>query len=454
MPLTEFEEWNTNLNEDKEILVTVWCLTYNHEKYIRDAFEGFLMQQTNFMFEVVVFDDASTDGTSDIVREYAIKYPNVIKAFIAKTNTYGKAERSKFIRDWQRRFFRGKYMAYCEGDDYWIDPYKLQIQINYMENHSDCVLCLHNALMFDNNESLTKVVNPYKGSGEKDISAEELIMQYSGHPPTASSLYRTEVAVERAELFFNTPVGDYPMQLYAYTQGRIHYSSRIMSVYRWFNAGSYNSRLASNKEMAFYLNFGLLFFLIRYDIFTNYKYHLWVRNKIQACALGAIESTDLDMTLERHYEICKEQGYCFYPVNKEYIIELENLRKQLFDMTYCSDFVKKFAKDHKRLVIMGKGAYGLKIAKQLENNNIKYDGFVVSNKVKGEDWFRGKPVWVLSQIPFDIEGTGVIVAINPLHWDDILHSLEAAKISQYYCPFYLETIDKNYKMKKFNYEVK
>lgn len=440
-PLTEFEEWNMNLNEDTEILVTVWCLTYNHEQYIRDAFEGFLMQQTNFIFEVIVFDDASTDGTSEIVREYAKKYPDVIKAFIAKTNTFGQAKRSEFIRDWQRRFFKGKYMAFCEGDDYWIDPYKLQIQIDYMENHSDCVLCLHNALLLDCKEYLMKVVNPYTGGNEKDLSAEEIIMQYNSHPPTASSVYRTEVAVEQADFFLNTPVGDYPTQLHAYTQGIVHYSSRIMSVYRWLGDESYNSRLSSNKEMRFYFNYGLLLFLVQYDQYTNYKYHLWIRNKIQAYACGVIECTDLEMEIEKHYKKCKELGYYFPPDSEKYLVKLESLRKQICDMSYCSDSVKKFAKNYKRLVIMGKGGYGLKIAKQFENNNIKYDGFVVSNKVEGEDLFRGKPVWALSEIPFDIEDTGVIIAINPIHWDDILHSLQAAKIRQYLCPFFLEIVE-------------
>ena len=389
-PLTEFEEWNADLNKDTGVSATVWCLTYNHVNYIREAMESFLAQKTKFSFEIIVFDDASTDGTSDIVREYAKKHPHMVKAFIAKKNTYRRKEREEFIKAWQRKFFRGKYMAWCEGDDYWIDPYKLQIQIDYMESHPDCVLYLHNGVKMDYQKHLLESINPYSCSGEKDLCAEELIMQYVSHPPTASSVYRTEVAVERPKLFYHVPVGDYPMQLYAYTQGKIHYSSRIMSVYRWFHAGSYNNRLFSDKEMAFYFNFGLLFFLTQYDKYTDYRYHLWIRNKIQGYALGAVESTDLEMPLEKHYEICEEQGYHFYPVNKEYIKELEKLRKQVFDMTYCTDSVKSFAKNHKRLVIMGKGAFGLKIAQQFENNHIKYDGFAVSNKAEEDG--RGRLV--------------------------------------------------------------
>lgn len=439
-PLTEFEEWNTNLNEDTEILVTIWCLTYNHEKYIRDALEGFLMQRTNFIFEVIVFDDASTDGTSEIVREYAKKYPDVIKAFIAKTNTFGKAEWSEFIRDWQRKFFRGKYIAVCEGDDYWVDRHKLQIQVDYMENHQECSLYMHNGLRLNCKEGTLQEIAPFDGPMEKDISAEEIIMQYKGNPPTGSMLYRREF-IKMLDFFGEAPVGDYPLQLFCFTKGKVHYSSRNMSVYRWLSDGSYNSRLGSNKEMRFYFNYGLLLFLVQYDQYTNYKYHLWIRNKIQAYACGVIECTDLEMEIEKHYKKCKELGYYFPPDSEKYLVKLENLRKQICDMAYCSDSVKKFAKNHKRLVIMGKGGYGLKIAKQFENNNIKYDGFVVSNKVEGEDLFRGKPVWALSEIPFDIEDTGVIIAINPIHWDDILHSLQAAKIRQYLCPFFLEIVE-------------
>lgn len=425
----------------QEVMVSIWCITYNHEQYIRDAIEGFLAQKTNFQYEIIFHDDASTDRTAEILREYEQKYPGLIYGIYQKENQHIKNRRNtKWFKEVEKEYCKGKYIAVCEGDDYWVDRHKLQIQVDYMENHQECSLYMHNGLRLNCKDGTLREIAPYDGPMEKDISAEEIIMQYKGHPPTASMLYRREF-IEMPDFFGEAPVGDYPLQLFCFTKGKVHYDSRIMSVYRWLSVGSHGSRLSSNKEMTFYFNYGLLFFLAQYDQYTNYQYHLWIRNKMQGYACGAINCTDLEMEIEKHYKKCKELGYCFLPGSEKYIVKLESLRKQICDMTYCSESVKKFVKNHKRTLVMGKGEYGLKIAKQFENNDIKYDGFAVSNKAEGEDWFRGKPVWPLSEIPFDTEDTGVIVAINPLDWDNIRHSLEAAKIRQYLCPFLFETIE-------------
>ena len=122
-------------------MVTIRCLTYNHEPYIRQCLEGFVIQKTNFPFEAIVHDDASTDGTAAIIREYAKKYPDIIKPIFETVNQYSKQDGSlKRILDTHTH---GKYVAMCEGDDYWTDPYKLQKQVNFLENHPDYVMCSH-----------------------------------------------------------------------------------------------------------------------------------------------------------------------------------------------------------------------------------------------------------------------------------------------------------------------
>lgn len=113
-------------------LVTIQCLTYNHEPYIRQCLEGFVMQQTDFCFEVIVHDDASTDGTANIIREYAEMYPNIIKPILERENQWSKKNGS--LERIMNEHTHGKYIALCEGDDYWIDPYKLQKQVDIMEN--------------------------------------------------------------------------------------------------------------------------------------------------------------------------------------------------------------------------------------------------------------------------------------------------------------------------------
>lgn len=115
-------------------LVVINCLTYNHEPYIRHTLEGFVMQKTDFPFVAIVHDDASTDGTADIIREYAEKYPDIIKPILETENQYSKRDGSlRRIMDEACKATGAKYIAFCEGDDYWIDPLKLQKQADIME---------------------------------------------------------------------------------------------------------------------------------------------------------------------------------------------------------------------------------------------------------------------------------------------------------------------------------
>ena len=120
-------------------LVTIRCLVYNHEPYLRQCLDGFVMQKTNFPFEAIVHDDASTDRSAEIIREYAEKYPNIIKPIFETENLYSKHDGS--IRKVMYEHTKGKYVAICEGDDYWIDPYKLQKQVDILESNTNIGLC-------------------------------------------------------------------------------------------------------------------------------------------------------------------------------------------------------------------------------------------------------------------------------------------------------------------------
>lgn len=422
----------------EEVLVSIWCTTYNHELYIKDAIEGFLTQKTEFRYEIWIHDDASFDKTAEIVKGYEQKYPDLIHGIYETENQYSKNRSyGKYLEKLERQYCKGKYIAFCEGDDYWIDCYKLQIQVNYMERHPECSLNIHNALRFDCRTGAVSPIDPYDGAVEKDISAEELIMQYKGHPPTASMLYRKKQE-HMPDFFLEAPVGDYTKQLYMFTKGKVHYSSRIMSVYRFFSKDSYNSRLDHSKEMAFYFNLGLFLFLIQFDKYTDRIHHEWVRNKIQGYASAIANSIDENVSLEEYVKRCKKHGYYFTSISKKYCQKLEGLRQQVSDYTFCSDAVKSFIGTYDNIIVMGKGRYSEKIVKQFKANGIDFKGFAVSNKVEGEDWFKGKPVWNLSELPFSRKEVGVIVAINPINWDDILRSLDKAGIKHYICPFFLE----------------
>ena len=121
--------------------VTICCITYKHEKYIRECLNGFIMQKTNFPFEVIVHDDASPDKTADIVREYEAKYPDIIKPIYQTQNQRSLGKKVSLTYVYPK--VRSKYIAICEGDDFWCDPNKLQMQYDFMEAHPDYSLCMH-----------------------------------------------------------------------------------------------------------------------------------------------------------------------------------------------------------------------------------------------------------------------------------------------------------------------
>ena len=120
----------------RPIIVTICCTVYNHEPYIRKCLEGFVMQKTNFRFEAIVHDDASTDNSVEIIKEFEEKYPDIIKPIYEVENQYSKHGGSL----WRilNEHTRGKYVAFCEGDDYWTDPLKLQKQVCFFKNHPEC----------------------------------------------------------------------------------------------------------------------------------------------------------------------------------------------------------------------------------------------------------------------------------------------------------------------------
>ena len=124
---------------DEKIGVSVVCTVYNHAKYLRECLDGFVSQKTNFLFEVIVHDDASTDSSAEIIREYAEKYPEIIKPIIQVENQYSQG--ADIIKEFIVPVVRGEYVALCEGDDFWCDSSKLQKQYNALQDHPECFMC-------------------------------------------------------------------------------------------------------------------------------------------------------------------------------------------------------------------------------------------------------------------------------------------------------------------------
>lgn len=206
------------------IMVSISCLTYNHAPYIRQCLDGFFMQQCDFDFEVLIHDDASTDGTVDIIKEYQQKYPDIIKPFFQNENQW-----SKGIRGMNQKFnyprAAGKYIALCEGDDYWTDPLKLQKQVDFLESNPDFVLSGHKVQVIINGE----------------------LKETSGKWQTQSLLFRNVLKKDILNNFPQIVNGDTFLLFYLENFGKFEMQDFTGAVYRYTGEGVWTKLTQSEK---------------------------------------------------------------------------------------------------------------------------------------------------------------------------------------------------------------
>lgn len=224
--------------------VSIICNAYNHELYIRNALEGFVMQKTDFQFEVLIHDDASTDRTAEIIREYEQKYPEIIKPIYETENQYSKHDGSLSRIQYGR--VKGKYCAFCEGDDYWTDPLKLQKQYDAMEAHPEVDICAHAAITV--NADTLEFINKISPK-DKDtiIPIEEVILGEGGYVYVATnSLFYRSSLLNDIPLFRKKLSLDYTMQIHGALRGGMLYLKDTMSAYRLLSRGSWTERMQNN----------------------------------------------------------------------------------------------------------------------------------------------------------------------------------------------------------------
>lgn len=218
---------------DNKIMVSICCLAFNHEKFIRQALDGFIMQQTNFPFEIVIHDDASTDNTANIIKEYEAKYPNLFNALYQSVN-----QKSIYKSGINPRFnyprAKGKYIALCEGDDYWTDPYKLQKQVDFLEANPDFNLCFTKSNQLINGDKLELKKIP-------DISSDGIytyndLLQHYNFITTASVVFRKNFN-NIPSWIYQLPYGDMGLYCLVSRDAKIKCLPEISSVYRVHNNG-------------------------------------------------------------------------------------------------------------------------------------------------------------------------------------------------------------------------
>ena len=219
------------------VIVSISCITFNHAAYIRACIDGFLMQKTSFVFEILIHDDCSTDGTREIIEEYAQKYPDLIFPMFQNENQYSKGVRGMMARFNFPRC-RGKYIALCEGDDYWTDIYKLQKQVDFLENNLDFSTCFHNMILSkDSNSSEVELTN---SKNQESVLSILDLAEKGNFMFTASVVFR-KPKVEFPDWLTDLPIGDYAIHLFNAQFGKIKYLDQVMGAYRIHAGGIWGS---------------------------------------------------------------------------------------------------------------------------------------------------------------------------------------------------------------------
>lgn len=214
----------------EDIKVAIRCTVYNHEPYLRECLEGFVMQKTNFPFVAIIHDDASTDNSVVIIREYAEKYPDIIKPIFETENQYSKHDGShRRIMNEAIRKTGCKYVAMCEGDDYWIDPYKLQKQVDFLESQPNVGLCYT-----DYNQQYDQgaiVPSMYEKQHQyRPVTYEQHLLK-PGYLAPMTWLYRTDLMeyIQKSKIYSD---GTYAYMLEFMYNSKVAYIPEVTATYR------------------------------------------------------------------------------------------------------------------------------------------------------------------------------------------------------------------------------
>ena len=422
-----------NLPREDKYKVCIECYSFNQESYIRDMLDGILMQETHFPFYAIIIDDASTDGTREIIEEYCRRYPDRFSALLAYENIFGKKESYDIYRDTLFTYTKNsEYVATCEGDDYWIDKEKLRIQVEYMDNHHDCMMYLHNSHLVDCRTGEIKVANPFDCRGEKNLDMSELILIKNGHPATASRMYRQEM-VYAPEYVLDCSVGDYPVMLYCAICGSVHYSDRIMCDYRFMSNGSTTEMQERSSAYFIFHRLSVAIFLLQFDVQTGYEYHECVSERLNKFVSDIINALGDDISVNYYWN--KNKGN-FYVNNEDvWTVFIDKYRNQLLNKEYLDEDVVDFINGYNRIIIMGTGNYADLLTNQLKYSKKKIEGYARTKVGIDETEYRNYPLWQLKKIPFDREDYILLIGIRPKPSDGIYEAIRKAGIKNYFNPY-------------------
>lgn len=320
-----------------KVMVSVCCSVYNHEKYLRKCLEGFVMQKTNFGYEVLIHDDASTDHSADIIREYEKKYPDIIKPIYQTENQYSKGAEISWEFLYPRA--KGKYIALCEGDDYWCDENKLQRQFDELENNQEASFCVHKVRWISENGEL--MGHAYPDSHEKNcvmqssVFLSRIIQERYYQYQTSSYFFRNypifSSVDDMPEFFKVAPVGDSPLMLLLGTEGDVIYLADELSHYRRFALNSFTQK--TRKENYHKIVSGYTEMYRAFDKYTDFQFHSIIshtclRNEFSVLHFECQYKKMLDKKYKEVFAEMskKEKAYCivfgYLPFLRKYYLKL------------------------------------------------------------------------------------------------------------------------------------
>lgn len=240
------------MSAEKNIVVSVCMLAYNHELYIEEALQSIINQRVNFNFEILVHDDASTDGTALIIKKYADLYPDIVKPIIQQKNFWSQGVNPSVFFNYPRA--SGKYVAWCEGDDCWTDLGKLQDQVDVLNSMPTIDICFHRALQENCTGNIISYVIGNYAEKSGIISFDDVFLRRYGMIPTASCLVRKKVMDQLQEFMQARPYltsGDIYMQALGAFRGGAYFINKVMSKYRFGTESSLTlGILKNNKKFA------------------------------------------------------------------------------------------------------------------------------------------------------------------------------------------------------------
>lgn len=291
--------------------VSIVTISYNQERYIKQALESFVTQHTDFIFEIIVADDASTDGTQEVIREYERNYPQIFRNILREKNVGAQRNFKEAMVS-----ARGRYVALCEGDDFWTDSTKLQRQVDFLDKHDTYSMCFHPVRVFYEDGTSKEEIYP---SEKRAFTLEELLHQ---------NFIQTNSVMYRRLKYDTLPVNILPLDWYLHLfharTGRIGYIDRVMSSYRRHSGGMWWGSQSKHRD-EFWLRHGQAHFALMAELLRLFEGDKKSRSIVHLSLFWMFQTlTRID---RKYQQDIVSQVIMKYPeVAEPYILKLQDMQ--------------------------------------------------------------------------------------------------------------------------------